>query len=154
METKNTLLGFLKDSGMSNIIVGRIGMLIDSFGGIDKFLAATTGQIEAEYNRTHPSSDRGLGKVTLDAIDHLRNRAKNAAYCVRKMEDAKEKSESELKAAASYALRQEFLSVKMNLKVLADVVAGILTMLEDCDLSMILGLYRRKLGDESVFAGV
>lgn len=154
METKNTLLGFFKDSGTSAMIVGRIDRLIDSLGGVDKFIAATTGQIEAAYNKEHPESKWGLGKATLDAVDLLRSRAKNAAYCARKAEDEKKNNENEVKVAAACALRREFLSVKMNLKVLADVVAGVSTMLEDCDLSMILGLYRRKLGDESVFVMV
>lgn len=126
---KEELLGFLRDSGVSEVIVGRLGRLIDAFNGnIPQFMAATDGQLAATYNKfINPEKDgtkkKGLGESTLTAFDMLRRQ-----YAVlNKRNDAavKEKQEKDEATTASAVdkLKAELLARNIDLKVLSETVA-------------------------------
>lgn len=144
-ESKNSLLGFLRDSGVSATICTRIGELINAFNGnLDQFVIATDGQLEATYNKSHPGSSKGLGKGTFKALDMLRGRYRHANSAIRKAEEADRAEKAALRAAATENLRNEVLGESINLKIMGEVVAGLSTMLDECDLDMILEVYHRK----------
>lgn len=125
-ETKNSLLGFLKDSGVSAMVVGRVEKLIEAFDdNIPQFVIATHGQLEAAYNRLHPmtAGSKGLGDATYDAFDKLVRRYKESQRSAKAVANERQEVEKRLEKAAAESLRSEFLGRDIDLKKMSELIA-------------------------------
>lgn len=144
METKNSLLGFLKDSGVSAMICGRIEALIDAFNGnLDQFVIATRGQLESTYNKHHPDGSKGLGAATFRAIDLLRGRYRHANAQMREAAKAEAAEKTELQDNACEELRRNYLSRKIDLKTLHETCEWLEMMFTEIDLGSLIGHYEK-----------
>lgn len=140
------LLGFLKDSGVSPLIIGRIRSLVAAFEGtLGDFLDLSNGQIMAIYNRTHPVKDGkrpcGLGKDTFAALDTARRGLR-----VMKEESRTRKEQASTDHAALLEeARKEIGAEKVSLETMKETCEWLTLQYESCDLAMILDQYRRIL---------
>lgn len=143
-ETKNSLLGFLKDSGVSAVICSRVEDLIDAFNGnLDQFVIATKGQLEATYNKNHPDGARGLGAATFKAIDLLKGRYRHANSQIREAEKAEKAEKTELQDNACEEFRKNYLSRKIDLKTLHETCEWLEMMFTEIDLGSLIGHYEK-----------
>lgn len=144
----NEMFGFLRDSGFSTAVVNRLERIYEATKlQMKDFVNMTEGQLMATYNKhLNPDGGKGLGQTTLAAFDKLKARFRQMAATERRISEAEVKVETETKEAAFDKLKAEFLGREIDLKVMGEVVAGLSTMLESCDLKMILEVYGKKKG--------
>lgn len=145
-ETKNSLLGFLKDSGVSAMVVGRVEKLIEAFNGnIPQFVIATHGQLEAAYNRFHPmtAGSRGLGDATYDAFDKLVRRYKESQRSAKAAESERQEVERRLEKAATENLRSEILDKDIDLMSMSELIAWMSMKFQTMKLKDLLEWYDR-----------
>ena len=143
-ESKNSLIGFLKDSGVSTMICSRIEALIDAFNGnIDQFVIATNGQIEATYNKSHPGSPKGLGIATYKAMDLLRGRYRHANAQMREAAKVEATEKTKLQDNACEEFRKNYLSRKIDLKTLHETCEWLEMMFTEIDLGSLIEHYEK-----------
>ena len=144
----NEMFGFLRDSGFSTAVVNRLERIYEATKlQMKDFVNMTEGQLMATYNKhLNPDGGKGLGQATLAAFDKLKARFRQMAATERRINEAETRVEAETKEAAFEKMKSEFLGKEIDLKVMGEVVAGLSTMLESCDLKMILDVYGKKKG--------
>lgn len=144
----NEMFGFLRDSGFSAAVVNRLERIYEATKlQMKDFVNMTEGQLMATYNKhLNPDGGKGLGQATLAAFEKLKARFRQMAATERRINEAEVKVEAETKEAAFERMKSEFLGKEIDLKVMGEVVAGLSTMLESCDLKMILEVYGKKKG--------
>lgn len=145
-ETKNSLLGFLKDSGVSAMVVGRVDKLIEAFNdNIPQFVIATRGQLEAAYNRLHPmtAGSKGLGTATYDAFDRLVRRYKESQRSMKAAANEKQEVEKHLEKVATENLRSELLDRDIDLKKMSELIAWMSMKFQTMKLKDLLDWYDR-----------
>lgn len=144
----NELWGYLRDSGVSEAVANRLKRLFEATKlEMANFVNLTEGQLMATYNKyLNPKGNKGLGQATIRAFEMLRARFRQMAATERRISEAEVKVEAETKEAAFERMKSEFLGREIDLKVMGEVVAGLSTMLETCDLKMILEVYGKKKG--------
>ena len=142
------MFGFLRDSGFSTAVVNRLERIYEATKlQMKDFVNMTEGQLMATYNKhLNPDGGKGLGQATLAAFDKLKARFRQMAATERRINEAETRVEAETKEAAFEKMKSEFLGKEIDLKVMGEVVAGLSTMLESCDLKMILDVYGKKKG--------
>lgn len=125
-ETKESIVGFLRGSGVSERIVGQIGRIIDQFNGnIPQFCAATNAQLEASYNKITPLGKRGLGKAFFDAFDLAVRRYKNSIIQQKRVTAEQAAVEQHLEKEATDRLRAEILDKQIDMKKMGELIAWI-----------------------------
>lgn len=144
----NEMFGFLRDSGFSAAVVNRLERIYEATKlQMKDFVNLTEGQLMATYNKhLNPDGGKGLGQGTLAAFEKLKARFRQMAATERRINEAETRVEAETKEAAFERMKSEFLDKEIDLKVMGEVVAGLSTMLESCDLKMILEVYGKKKG--------
>lgn len=144
----NEMFGFLRDSGFSAAVVNRLERIYEATKlQMKDFVNLTEGQLMATYNKhLNPDGGKGLGQGTLAAFEKLKARFRQMAATERRINEAETRVEAETKEAAFERMKSEFLGREIDLKVMGEVVAGLSTMLESCDLKMILEVYGKKKG--------
>ena len=141
-----SLLGYLRDSGYSEVTVRRIERLYEaSKMPVDEFLKLSVGKIAGLYNGLTPENTHGAGKKTLEAFDRLSRHYRTETLFAAKAAAAKSDEAARVEDVAKRRLEDEFLGLDMDLNVLSEVVAGLSTMFGSCTLKMLLDVYRRKL---------
>lgn len=125
-ETKESLAGFLRGSGVSERVVGQIERIIDQFNGnVPQFCAATHAQLEASYNKITPLGKRGLGKAFFDGFEMAVRRYKNSLVQQRRVTEEQQKVEEHLETVAVGKLRKEILDKEIDTKKMGELVAWV-----------------------------
>lgn len=133
------LLGYLRDSGTSMMVMNRIRDLAGGYGTLDEFLDATPGALMAAYNATHPESSKGLGKHTLEAFDRAR-RGMRMMHATDKVEEAAAVANHE---ALLLEARRQLGQEAVDLSVLKETVAWLSLMFTETTVGELLEAYRK-----------
>ena len=141
-----SLLGYLRDSGYSEVTVRRIERLYEaSKMPVDEFLKLGVGKIAGLYNSLTPENTHGAGKKTLEAFDRLSRHYRTETLFAAKAAAAESDEAARVEDVAKKRLEDEFLGLDVDLNAMSEVVAGLSTMFGSCTLKMLLDVYRRKL---------
>lgn len=125
-ETRDSIVGFLRGSGVSERVAGQIGRIIDQFNGnVPQFCAATHSQLEASYNKITPLGKKGLGKAFFDAFDLAVRRYKNSIVQQKRVAAEQAAVEEHLETAATEKLRREILDREIDMKKMGELIAWI-----------------------------
>ena len=141
MAERETLLGQLRDSGLSALIVNRIGRLLGMFGNnVPQFCSLSRGALEGAYVKSHPGS-KGLGKATYDAFDRFVRFYRQSLYEAKKV--ARETvAAQEAREAEKASTRQELLGREVEFDALENAMAALGTLkLQKCSLGRLLDMY-------------
>lgn len=146
MEGKETLLGQLRDSGLSALIVNRIEQLLEMFGNnIPQFCSLSKGALEGAYVRSHPGS-KGLGKTTYDAFDRFVRLYRQSLYEAKDVA-RKTVAAQEAREAEKASMRQELLDREIEFDALTNAMAALGTLkLQKCSLGRLLDMYELARG--------
>ena len=140
---KETLLGQLRDEGCTPYLVNRIEELLDAFhGNVAQFCAATRGQLNATYIKTHPETKlKGLGDKTFEVFDRFVRLWKQSRFDARQIARATVEAQ-EAKAAEQEAMRLEILDRELEFDAVTSAMAALETLgVRKCRLGRLLELY-------------
>lgn len=140
---KETLLGQLRDEGRTPYLVNRVEELLDAFNGnIPQFCAATRGQLNATYVKTHPETKlKGLGEKTFEVFDRFVQLWKQSRYDAKQIAKAAVEAQ-EAKAAEKEAMRLELLDREIEFGAMTSAMAALETLgAKKCKLGRLLELY-------------
>ena len=141
MAGKETMLGQLRDSGLSALVVNRIEQLLGMFGdNIPRFCSLAKGALEGAYVRSQPGS-KGLGKATYDAFDSV-VRLYKQSLCEAKEVARKTVEVQEAREAEKASMRQELLDREIEFDALTNAMAALgMLKLQKCSLGRLLDMY-------------
>ena len=144
------LIGQLRDTGLSTVLVNRIEELLEAFNmNLDQFCIATRGQLLATYRKTHPGL-KSLGAKTYDAFDTFVRLWKQSKYEVKQV--AKEAAaEQERKEAERAEMREALLTKEMDSETVLKVLEALerLGRSKKFSLGEMLNLYGMVSGKEA-----
>ena len=141
MAGKETLLGQLRDSGLSALVVNRVEQLLGMFGdNIPQFCSLSKGALEGAYVRSHPGS-KGLGQATYDAFDSF-VRLYKQSLCEAREAARKTVEVQEAREAEKASMRQELLDREIEFDALTNAMAALgMLKLQKCSLGRLLDMY-------------
>lgn len=140
---KEALLGYLRDAGVTTVLVNRIEELLDAFNGnIPQFCAATRAQLDATYIKVHPETKlKGLGEKTYEVFDMFVRAWKQSQFDARQAAKATVEAQ-EAKAAEREAMRLELLDREVEFGAMTSAMAALETLgAKKCKLGRLLELY-------------
>lgn len=143
---KETLLGQLRDSGFTAVVVNRIGELLDAYvrggGTLQQFCGGLEkGRLWKLYAELRPEGDRGMGDKTWVAYKRF------CAIWREAQSDAKETAkavveEQERREAEKARLREELLDRVVDFDTLTSAMAALGTLgIRECALGKLLEMY-------------
>ena len=135
------LLGQLRDTGLSTVLVNRIGELLGLFGSnVPQFCALSKAALEAAYVKAHPGT-KGLGKRTYEAFDRFVRLWKQSLYDAKQVARATVE-EQERREAEKAGMREELLAKEVDFDALTNAMAALGTLkLTSCRLGKLLEMY-------------
>lgn len=140
---KETLLGQLRDEGYTPYLVNRVEELLEAFNGnVAQFCAATRGQLNATYVKTHPETKlKGLGEKTFEVFDRFVQLWKQSRFDARQIAKATVEAQ-EAKAAEREAMRLQLLDRELEFDSVTSAMAALETLgVKKCKLGRLLELY-------------
>ena len=140
---KETLLGQLRDEGCTPYLVNRVEELLKAFNGnVAQFCAATRGQLNATYIKTHPETKlKGLGEKTFEVFDRFVQLWKQSRFDARQVAKATVEAQ-EARAAEKEAMRLELLDREVEFGAMTSAMAALETLgAKKCKLGRLLELY-------------
>lgn len=140
--TKNEILGFLKDSGMSAVLRNRLENLLENAfdGDIAKFANASHGELMKAYKET-TESKVSLSKGTFQAHDEFAKAYRRSLSDARALAKETVKAQ-EAKEAEKAAMRQEILEREIDFEVLTSAMAALGTLkITKSSLGRLLDMY-------------
>lgn len=141
-EILGRIFGRMKDEGVSQVLLNRLQLLLDAFGGnIPQFAAATKGQLQATYNKMTPNAEKGLSSGTFTAHERFARLYKESQAEAREVARETVKAQ-EAREAEKAAMRQELLDRVVDFDALTSAMAALGTLkLTSCSLGRLLDTY-------------